>query len=178
MNFRPTGWHLTTLTWTQHITPVADVRMPGMQHFISWRHIKKNKTKGRRRDERQNCRGWNVCWQNLQGGGKNTTKTTTTTESKSSLPGISTPANDFKEFYEVAADGGQRRANSNVPLGVCGDTDFGLLCKTQLRFALQNKKRKKPHKSNISDFVVFALQHQPSKPKRQITLIIILIKLS
>lgn len=36
------------------------------------------------------------------GGDKKTTKTTTT-ESKSSLPGIGAPANDFKEFYEVAA---------------------------------------------------------------------------
>lgn len=73
-------------------------------------------------------------------GGGGDKKTTTTTESKSSLPGIGAPANDFKEFYEVAADGGQRRANRNVPLGLCGDSDFGSLGKTPLVFPLAEKK--------------------------------------
>lgn len=77
-----------------------------------------------------------------RGGDKKTT-TTTTIESKSSLPGIGAPANDFKEFYEVAADGGQRRANRNVPLGVCGDTDFGSLGKTPFLFPLAEKKKNK-----------------------------------
>lgn len=96
------------------------------------------------------------------GDDKKTTKTTTT-ESKSSLPGIGAPANDFKEFYEVAADGGQRRANRNVPLGLCGDSDFGSLGKTPLLFPLAEKKTKQKlnktkysHKSDISDFAVFA----------------------
>lgn len=91
-----------------------------------------------------------------RGEEKNTTKTTTT-ESKSSLPGISAPANDFKEFYEVAADGGQRRANSTVPLGVRVDGDFGSLGKIQLRFALQKIKNK-----NILTKATFATLRTPA----------------